>query len=99
MGSSHHHHHHSSGRENLYFQGHPVTLIIKAPNQKYSDQTISCFLNWTVGKLKTHLSNVYPSKPLTKDQRLVYSGRLLPDHLQLKDILRKQDEYHMVHLV
>nr|KAF6418498.1 HERPUD family member 2 [Rousettus aegyptiacus] len=77
----------------------PVTLIIKAPNQKYSDQTISCFLNWTVGKLKMHLSNVYPSKPLTKDQRLVYSGRLLPDHLQLKDILRKQDEYHMVHLV
>lgn len=77
----------------------PVTLIIKAPNQKYSDQTISCFLNWTVGKLKTHLSNVYPSKPLTKDQRLVYSGRLLPDHLQLKDVLRKQDEYHMVHLV
>ncbi|KAM8770361.1 homocysteine-responsive endoplasmic reticulum-resident ubiquitin-like domain member 2 protein isoform 3-T3 [Rhynchonycteris naso] len=41
----------------------PVTLIIKAPNQKYSDQTISCFLNWTVGKLKSHLSNVYPSKP------------------------------------
>ncbi|XP_040821086.1 homocysteine-responsive endoplasmic reticulum-resident ubiquitin-like domain member 2 protein isoform X1 [Ochotona curzoniae] len=77
----------------------PVTLIIKAPNQKYSDQTISCFLNWTVEKLKMHLSNVYPSKPLTKDQRLVYSGRLLPDHLQLKDILRKQDEYHMVHLV
>ncbi|XP_076976065.1 homocysteine-responsive endoplasmic reticulum-resident ubiquitin-like domain member 2 protein isoform X2 [Tamandua tetradactyla] len=71
----------------------PVTLIIKAPNQKYSDQTISCFLNWTVGKLKTHLSNVYPSKPLTKDQRLVYSGRLLPDHLQLKDILRKSPDH------
>nr|KAF6469549.1 HERPUD family member 2 [Molossus molossus] len=70
----------------------PVTLIIKAPNQKYSDQTISCFLNWTVGKLKTHLSNVYPSKPSTKDQRLVYSGRLLPDHLQLKDILRKSSD-------
>lgn len=43
----------------------PVTLVIKAPNQKYSDQTISCFLNWTVGKLKTHLSNVYPSKPVS----------------------------------
>ncbi|KAG5856867.1 hypothetical protein ANANG_G00012460 [Anguilla anguilla] len=77
----------------------PVILIIKAPNQKYDDQTINCFLNWTVGKLKTHLSNVYPSKPLSKDQRLVYSGRLLLDHLQLRDILRKQDEYHMVHLV
>ncbi|XP_028904857.1 homocysteine-responsive endoplasmic reticulum-resident ubiquitin-like domain member 2 protein isoform X1 [Ornithorhynchus anatinus] len=77
----------------------PVTLIIKAPNQKYRDQTISCFLDWTVGRLKTHLADVYPSRPSTKDQRLVYSGRLLPDHLQLKDILRKQDEYHMVHLV
>lgn len=29
----------------------------------------------------------------------MYSGKLLPDHLQLKDIFRKQDEYHMVHLV
>ncbi|XP_071592159.1 homocysteine-responsive endoplasmic reticulum-resident ubiquitin-like domain member 2 protein isoform X2 [Heliangelus exortis] len=42
---------------------HPVTLIIKAPNQKYTDQTINCFLDWTVGKLKSHLSKVYPSKP------------------------------------
>ncbi|EHA97978.1 Homocysteine-responsive endoplasmic reticulum-resident ubiquitin-like domain member 2 protein [Heterocephalus glaber] len=43
----------------------PVTLIIKAPNQKYSDQTISYFLNWTVGKLKTHLSTsrTPPSSP------------------------------------
>lgn len=44
---------------------HPVTLIIKAPNQKYTDQTISCFLEWTVGKLKCHLSKVYPSKPVS----------------------------------
>nr|XP_056713363.1 homocysteine-responsive endoplasmic reticulum-resident ubiquitin-like domain member 2 protein isoform X1 [Euleptes europaea] len=77
----------------------PVTLIIKAPNQKYTDQAVSCCPDWTVGRLKRHLAQVYPSKPSTKDQRLVYSGRLLPDHLQLKDILRKQDEYHMVHLV
>ncbi|XP_069586321.1 homocysteine-responsive endoplasmic reticulum-resident ubiquitin-like domain member 2 protein isoform X5 [Ranitomeya imitator] len=41
----------------------PVTLVIKAPNQKYDDQTIYCFLDWTVEKLKTHLSKVYPSKP------------------------------------
>ncbi|KAG9475953.1 hypothetical protein GDO78_002823 [Eleutherodactylus coqui] len=39
------------------------------------------------------------SLQLTKDQRLVYSGKLLLDHLRLKDVLRKQDEYHMVHLV
>ncbi|CAN9514472.1 unnamed protein product [Ophioblennius macclurei] len=78
---------------------HPVTLVIKAPNQKYEDQTISCFLSWTVEKLKSHISVVYPSKPLSKDQRLVYSGRLLQDHLQLADVLRKQDEYHMMHLI
>ncbi|MEE6465731.1 hypothetical protein FKM82_006668 [Ascaphus truei] len=77
----------------------PVTLVIKAPNQKYNDQTIDCFLDWTVEKLKTHLSKVYPSKPPTKDQRLVYSGKLLLDHLLLKDVLRKQDGHHMVHLV
>ncbi|XP_033837598.1 homocysteine-responsive endoplasmic reticulum-resident ubiquitin-like domain member 2 protein [Periophthalmus magnuspinnatus] len=77
----------------------PVTLVIKAPNQKYEDQTINCFLNWTVERLKSHISNVYPSKPLSKDQRLVYSGQLLQDHVQLGDVLRKQDEYHMMHLV
>lgn len=43
----------------------PVTLVIKAPNQKYDDQTINCFLNWTVEKLKKHISNVYPSKPVS----------------------------------
>lgn len=43
----------------------PVTLVIKAPNQKYDDQTINCFLDWTVEKLKKHISNVYPSKPVS----------------------------------
>ncbi|KAM6958842.1 homocysteine-responsive endoplasmic reticulum-resident ubiquitin-like domain member 2 protein [Aplochiton taeniatus] len=77
----------------------PVILVIKAPNQKYDDQTINCFQNWTVEKLKAHLSDVYPSKPSSNDQRLVYSGKLLLDHFKLKDVLRKQDEYHMLHLV
>lgn len=76
-----------------------VTLVIRAPNQKYTDQTINCCQSWTVEKLKAHLSDVYPSKPSSKDQRLVYSGKLLLDHFTLKDVLRKQDEYHMLHLV
>ncbi|XP_071356638.1 homocysteine-responsive endoplasmic reticulum-resident ubiquitin-like domain member 2 protein isoform X2 [Trachinotus anak] len=76
----------------------PVILVIRAPNQKYDDQTINCYQNWTVEKLKAHLSDVYPSKPSSKDQRLVYSGKLLLDHFTLKDVLRK-DEYHMLHLV
>ncbi|XP_068567338.1 homocysteine-responsive endoplasmic reticulum-resident ubiquitin-like domain member 2 protein [Cebidichthys violaceus] len=77
----------------------PVTLVIRAPNQKYNDHTINCCQNWTVEELKAHISDVYPSKPSSKDQRLVYSGKLLLDHFTLKDVLRKQDEYHMLHLV
>jgi len=42
----------------------PVTLVVKAPNQKIADQTIECALDWTVKKLKQHLSSVYPSKPV-----------------------------------
>ncbi|XP_068189149.1 homocysteine-responsive endoplasmic reticulum-resident ubiquitin-like domain member 2 protein [Antennarius striatus] len=78
---------------------HPVRLVIRAPNQRYDDQTVNCQQDWTVEKLKAHLSDVYPSKPSSKDQRLVYSGKLLLDHFTLKDVLRKQDEYHMLHLV
>lgn len=79
--------------------GDPVTLLIKAPNQKYEDQTIHCSLHWTVGQLKSHIAQVYPSRPPREEQRLVYSGRLLQDHLQLRDVLRKQDDYHTMHLV
>jgi len=43
----------------------PVTLVVKAPNQKIGDQTIECALDWTVKKLKEHLSSVYPSKPVS----------------------------------
>uniref|UniRef100_A0A8C7VVP6 Uncharacterized protein n=1 Tax=Oncorhynchus mykiss TaxID=8022 RepID=A0A8C7VVP6_ONCMY len=43
----------------------PVILVIKAPDQRYDDQTINCFLNWTVDKLKTHISHLYPSKPVS----------------------------------
>ena len=45
--------------------GVPITLVVKAPNQKVGDQTIECFLDWTVKRLKTHLSSVYPSKPVS----------------------------------
>lgn len=43
----------------------PITLIVKAPNQQIEDQTIKCELSWTINKLKQHLSEVYPSKPVS----------------------------------
>jgi len=43
----------------------PVTLIVKAPNQQFEDQTIKCELSWTIKKLKGYLSEVYPCKPVS----------------------------------
>lgn len=42
-----------------------IKLIIKAPNQRLDDQTIDCDIDWTVHRLKSHLSSVYPTKPVS----------------------------------
>jgi len=79
----------------------PVTLVIKAPNQKIADQRVEADLDWTIRKLKNHLSTVYPSQPKEHQQKIIYSGKLLQDEMQLKDILRQieNERIHTVHLV
>ncbi|XP_070530256.1 homocysteine-responsive endoplasmic reticulum-resident ubiquitin-like domain member 2 protein isoform X2 [Cardiocondyla obscurior] len=80
-----------------------VNLIIKAPNQQIKDQVVKCDLGWTIGRLKEYLSEVYPSKPESSHQKLIYSGQLLNDSAQLKDVLRQcdglEDQSYTVHLV
>ncbi|XP_031565359.1 homocysteine-responsive endoplasmic reticulum-resident ubiquitin-like domain member 2 protein isoform X2 [Actinia tenebrosa] len=78
-----------------------VTLIVKTPNKTIDDLQINCALDWTVRKIKQHLSSVYPSKPESKKQRLIYSGQLLNDNQTLKDFLREHQDgkFHTVHLV
>ncbi|XP_068624038.1 homocysteine-responsive endoplasmic reticulum-resident ubiquitin-like domain member 2 protein [Battus philenor] len=78
-----------------------VTLIVKAPNQQIEDQNIECLSSWTVRQLKGHLSEVYPSKPKTDEQKIIYSGQLLDDNTILKDVLRTYDTEitHTMHLV
>lgn len=46
-------------------QDMPVTLVIKAPNQRMQDLTVDCMLGWTIRKLKEHLESVYPSNPVS----------------------------------
>ena len=41
-----------------------VKLLIKAANQKYEDFPVECELNWTVKRLKAHLHQFYPTKPV-----------------------------------
>ncbi|KAL9707233.1 hypothetical protein quinque_010751 [Culex quinquefasciatus] len=78
-----------------------ITLIVKASNQQFEDQTIKCEPSWTIRRLKSHLTEVYPGKPSTDEQKLIYSGQLLGDSIVLKDILRHYDgqKTHTVHLV
>lgn len=63
-----------------------ITLLIKTPNQAQEDQIVECVnLNWTVKDLKTRLSTVYPTKPVSYYEtdkficmsRLTESSRLL----------------------
>lgn len=45
-----------------------ITIFIKTPNQTHEDQTIEgVSLSWTVKDLKTHLSTVFPSGPVSLD--------------------------------
>ncbi|KAI8423831.1 hypothetical protein MSG28_012841 [Choristoneura fumiferana] len=78
-----------------------VTLIVKAPNQQIDDQNVECQSSWTVRQLKGHLSEVYPSKPSTDEQKIIYSGQLLDDNIVLKDVLRTYESQiaHTMHLV
>lgn len=78
-----------------------VRLVIKAPNQQIEDQMVECTSEWTVRKLKGHLSETYPSKPKVEEQKLIYSGQLLHDHMILQDVLRQYEDerLHTVHLV
>lgn len=42
-----------------------VKLVVKAPNQQIEDQVMDVHLKWTVLDLKKHISNHYPSKPVS----------------------------------
>lgn len=48
----------------------PVKLVVKAPNQQIEDQIMEVDLRWTVRDLKKHISNYYPSKPVSATTRV-----------------------------
>lgn len=60
--------------------GISVTLVVKAPNEKIADQTVECAPDWTIRKLKEHLSDVYPNRPVS------WWGKQ-PDHEEERIIL------------
>ncbi|XP_067135596.1 homocysteine-responsive endoplasmic reticulum-resident ubiquitin-like domain member 2 protein [Centruroides vittatus] len=76
-----------------------VDLIIKTPNLDIGDQQYKCDLNWTVKKLKSYLSNVYPTKPTVESQRLIYFGQVLSDNVILKDVFINKWKVQTIHMM
>lgn len=46
-------------------ESEPVTLLVKSPNQRHRDLELSSDRSWNVGRLKAHLSRVYPERPVS----------------------------------
>lgn len=61
-------------------------VTIKSANQKVDDYATKCESNWTVKRLKQHISETHINKPNIEDQRLIYAGNLLKDTHTLKQV-------------
>ncbi|XP_066493151.1 homocysteine-responsive endoplasmic reticulum-resident ubiquitin-like domain member 1 protein [Tiliqua scincoides] len=76
-----------------------VSLVVKSPSQRHPDLLLSAQRAWSVRRLKTELRSLHPDQPPEDCQRLIYSGKLLHNHLRLEEVFAKQEAMHAVHLV
>ncbi|XP_058010958.1 homocysteine-responsive endoplasmic reticulum-resident ubiquitin-like domain member 1 protein isoform X3 [Ahaetulla prasina] len=76
-----------------------VGLVVKSPAQRHPDLLLSARRSWSVRRLKAELRHLHPDEPPEEAQRLIYSGKLLSDHLFLQEVLTKQETLHVLHLV
>ncbi|CAM4637193.1 homocysteine-responsive endoplasmic reticulum-resident ubiquitin-like domain member 1 protein isoform X1 [Caretta caretta] len=77
----------------------PFDLLVRSPTQRHPDLRLRGEPGWTVRQLKARLRRLHPEEPPEEDQKLIYSGKLLLDHLYLRDVLPKQETFHALHLV
>ncbi|XP_039209716.1 homocysteine-responsive endoplasmic reticulum-resident ubiquitin-like domain member 1 protein isoform X2 [Crotalus tigris] len=75
-----------------------VGLVVKSPAQRHPDLLLSARRSWSVRRLKAELRHLHPDEPPEDTQRLIYSGKLLHDHLFLQEVLTKET-VHALHLV
>ncbi|XP_042294100.1 homocysteine-responsive endoplasmic reticulum-resident ubiquitin-like domain member 1 protein isoform X3 [Sceloporus undulatus] len=75
-----------------------VTLVVKSPAQRHPDLHLPAKRDWSVRRLKAELGRLHPDAPPEDTQRLIYSGKLLHDHLCLEEVL-SQETVHVLHLV
>ncbi|KAM9268716.1 homocysteine-responsive endoplasmic reticulum-resident ubiquitin-like domain member 1 protein isoform 1-T1 [Cariama cristata] len=77
----------------------PLSLLVRSPTQRHPDLRLRAAPAWTVRRLKAELRRLLPEAPPEEDQKLIYSGKLLLDHLYLRELLPKHGELHALHLV
>lgn len=75
-----------------------VTLLIRSPSLKQEEREVTAPRSFTVRDLKSQLRRELPGHPMEHEQRLIYSGKLLPDHLKLNEVLSMETR-HVLHLV
>ncbi|XP_040185104.1 homocysteine-responsive endoplasmic reticulum-resident ubiquitin-like domain member 1 protein [Rana temporaria] len=75
-----------------------VTLVIRSPSLKQEEREVKAPRGCSVWELKSQLRRELPGGPMEQDQRLIYSGKLLPDHLKLTEVLSMENR-HVLHLV
>ena len=68
----------SGGAADMEPEPEPVTLLVKSPNQRHRDLELSADRSWSVGRLKAHLSRVYPERPVRGGPRLPLPASLNP---------------------
>ncbi|NWX43467.1 HERP1 protein, partial [Steatornis caripensis] len=76
-----------------------LALLVRSPTQRHRDVRLRAAPAWTVRRLKAELRRLVPDAPPEEDQKLIYAGKLLLDHLYLRELLPKQGELHALHLV
>lgn len=79
-----------------------VSLLIKAPTGNIDDLIInSATLDWTVQQVKAAITAMHPAHPSALEQRLIYAGRLMLDHLKLREVVLQFDPGHplVLHLI
>ena len=69
-----------------------VQIKIKSPSANYSDVELDFQVDETVLSVKEKIEENFPTKPPVSGQKLVYSGKILSDGCELKDVLRFEDE-------
>ncbi|CAF1259943.1 unnamed protein product [Rotaria magnacalcarata] len=78
-----------------------IKLIIRTTNNKYADFLLELPPLITVYDLKQKITLNHPTRPVPRDQRLIFSGKLLDDSSLLNQVFVKPSSgsSFMVHLV